>query len=188
MAAIFYQSDKRWSHITLGHGPSTIGRAGCVLTSLAMAADMLGGAAGCDPIEANRRCMRADAYQHWTGGQVRRADLLSVARGAIALGFLSPEHEHVEAVPGHASLSSALGKALTDGCALIRVDHTGDARGDHTILALRIDTVEGRVHCLDPAVGPITLRWPELTAEVQWRSKTKTYRVTKVQPCRRLAH
>lgn len=187
MPALFFQSDKRWSSDVLGHGPSTIGRAGCVLVSLTMAADRIGRGLVTPP-GANDLCRRGDAFRHFRDGEWRRADLLYVPRAALALGFIAPPDDVTEAVPGHPALPTALANALGRGLALVRVDHTGDERGDHTILATSIDTVKGVVHCLDPAIGPMTLAWPSLSATVMWRDKEKTYRVTKVQPLRRTEH
>ena len=168
-----YQADKRWSGIILGHGPSTIGRAGCVLVSLTVAARTLGTRPDLLPPHLNVAAVVAGAFA---------GDELIVPRAALACGLLADEHA-VMAEPGHASLVDAVAKALATGLALLRVDINLDGGGDHTILAGAIGS--GGVDCVCPAVGRVRLS-PALEATVSWgKAGVKKYRVVGVRGVRR---
>lgn len=150
------QADGRWSKLQLGNGPSHIGAAGCVLTSLVMAARELGVAPDMIPPHANTKCLAAGAF---TG------DALIVPKAALAVGLIA-DADPSTGTPCHPSLHGAIVKALADGVAMVRVDLNGDPQGDHTILAVR-ENDDGSFQCLCPAVGPMVIG-ADLRATVDW--------------------
>lgn len=187
MTTALYQNDRRWASLILGHGPSHIGGAGCVLVSLTMAARELGSRPDLIPPHANTACVIAGAFA---------GDELIVPKAALALGLFA-DHEPTLGLPSDLGLVTALETALAGGMALVRVDVSFDGKGDHTILATkRLD--DGRIECLCPAIGPVTLSadlratadWGHHEGEGaarKWVPNLKTYRVVGVRGVRRPA-
>lgn len=178
-----YQADGRWSSIRLGGGPSTIGRGGCLLTCLTMAARILGTRPGLIPPHANKAFQDAKAFD---------GDLLRIHDAAPVLGLLAPLSERVVGHPGDTQIKDCVRDALgVDGLAIMHVDHDatrigGDASGDHFILARLIQGGAFLV-CLDPAVGRVSLTWPELEGVAVWgKNDRRVYRVVGVRPIRRV--
>lgn len=184
MSSALYQSDRRWAGLLLGNGPSKIGRAGCVLTSLTMAARLLGARPDLLPPHANTACLVAGAF---TG------DNLIVPLAAKALG-LTADHDAILGLPGAAGLVDATRDALARGLALLRIDVSGDDRGDHTILGVR-NVADGSVDCLCPAVGEVqlspalsaTVDWGHHNSEGKWIPDLRKYRVVGVRGVQRPA-
>jgi hypothetical protein len=170
---VYLQSDPRWRDEPLGHGTTTIGHAGCVLTSVASAAHARGHTQWTP--HALNATMRA-----LPGGFVRR-DLLSVQLAALTVGLSAPYLDKVQASPGDTRLYDCLAASLLRSeMALLRIDRTDDGRGDHTILAKRAGP-GGTVECWDPARGAMALA-SDLTWQIPGTSYR--YRVTAVHPIR----
>ena len=197
MTTFFRQSDPSWSHCRLGHGPSTIGRAGCLLTALCQARVWLHDddktARIVEPVDANLRCLDAGAFV---------GSGLVVAKAAQALGLVADPSLRRSITSGDDALRNAIRDAFERGdVVLLHVDHDstlahGDPEGDHWILALRLELVDHHdtpgvvsitpeLVCADPATGRearISLRTLHDIGGT-W----KPYRVTDVQPVSRLA-
>lgn len=177
-----YQADNRWSQITLGAGPSTIGRGGCLLTCLSMAARILGTRPSLIPPHANKAFQDASVYD---------GDRLRIHDAAPVLGLLAPLSERVASSPGDAHIKDAIRDAFgADGLAILHVDYDGnkpggDVGGDHFILA--VEKQPSAIICYDPAVGRVSLSWPLLEGLAVW-SKTdrRLYCVVGVRPIRRV--
>ncbi len=172
-----WQADPRWSKETLGHGPSTIGRGGCLLTVLTEAATLLTHRPGLIPPMVN-------ATLKATPGAFIK-DRLDVEVAARALGMVSPARER-DAGPSGVVLRDAIDAALCRGFAILHVDHDGVDGGDHFVLATGRGPLN-EVDCIDPAPAHrILLGWPDLEAPVFWGKKLKRYRVVAVRPLRAL--
>ena len=180
-----YQADTHWSGLTLGDGPSTIGKSGCLLVCLTLAARELGALPSLLPPHANLLCLQAGAFS---------GDALVVHLAAAALDLEAPLDDRVKAPIGSGALIDAVSDALTSGAlAILHVDHdsnrpAGDVDADHFILAYQIKG--DRVLCYDPAVGRVSLTWPglESAGDVVWGPKDfRRYRVVAVRPIRKAA-
>lgn len=175
----FHQGDARWGTILLGDGPSTIGRAGCMLVLLTEAARRQTGRTTLMPPQANEILKRADAF---------KGDSLDAEKAARALGMECPYAERVDNPMGMVSptkLDGQITKMLERGLCIIHVDHNGDLKGDHFIMA--IGSSGSNFECLDPALArSVFLLRPVLTVAVKWRGKEKTYRVQSIRPIRPL--
>ena len=180
-----YQADAHWSGLTLGDGPSTIGKSGCLLVCLTLAARELGALPSLLPPHANLLCLQARAFS---------GDALVVHLAAAALDVESPVKEVVKAPVGSGALIDAVSDALTaNSLAILHVDHdaerpNGDVDGDHFILAYQIKG--DRLLCYDPAVGRVQLAWPGLTSvgDVVWGPRDfRRYHVVAVRPIRKAA-
>lgn len=184
-AGPLYQADAHWSGLTLGKGPSTIGKSGCLLVCLTMAAREFGVRPTLLPPHANLLCLEAGAFD---------GDALIVHLAAAALDLDAPLAERIVAPVGSGALIDAVSDALVGGAlAILHVDHdstrpSGDADADHFILAYQIKG--DRVLCYDPAVGRVQLTWPGLQSagDVVWGPKDfRRYRVMAVRPIRKAA-
>lgn len=179
---VLYQADSRWSQLRLGDGPSTIGKAGCLLTCLTMAARILGTRPALIPPHANKAFQDAAVYD---------GDRLRVHDAAPVLGLLAPLSERVVGQPGDPHLKDALRDAFgQDGLAILHVDYDGtkpggDVSGDHFILAAGWNP--STVLCNDPAVGRMSLSWPLLEGLAVWgKTDRRLYCVVGVRPIRRV--
>lgn len=166
--------------MTLGHGPSTIGRGGCLLTCLEICRRELLKNGPADVSAANKRCLAADAFAQ---------DRLIVEKAASALGLDAPSADRVYAHDADdAHLASALVDAVTKGLAILHVDHdsgkpNGDASGDHFIVA--VAKAADWVQCLDPACGRVVLDFPSLRGLATWgNNDIRKYRVVSLIPVR----
>jgi hypothetical protein len=180
-----YQADSRWTSLLLGNGPSTIGKGGCLLVCLTMAARELGTHPAVLPPHVNARLLAARCFD---------GDMLRVHDAADVLGLVAPLFERVslddKEKPATADdVAAALGLAMRAGLAILHVDHDsakakGDAKGDHFILAVTLE--KGDVMCLDPAIGRVVLGFPELDGLAVWgKGDVRNYRVRAVRPIRR---
>lgn len=178
-----YQSDRHWASLTLGEGPATIGRGGCLLLCLTMAARILGTRPSILPVHANLEFLDVNAFH---------GDALVIHLAAPTLGLDAPLKERVKAPPGSGVLRDATEDALFSGSlAILHVDHDGDrpggdVDGDHFILAHRIEG--NRLLCMDPAVGRVSLTWPglESAGEVLWgKEDRRKYHTIAVRPVRK---
>ena len=182
MSGPLYQADSRWSTITLGAGPSTIGRAGCLLVCLVMAARRLQTRPALIPPHANKAFQDAAVYD---------GDRLRVHDAAPVLGLVAPLSERVTGNPGSAQIKDTVRDAFgADGLAILHVDYDGDKPGgdidgDHFILA--VEMTPSSVVCLDPAVGRVVLSWPMLEGLAVWgKTDRRLYCVVGARPIRRV--
>lgn len=172
--ALVYQADTRWHHLALGHGPSTIGRSGCVLTSLVIAARQLATRAGLTPAQANLQLLVARCFVD---------DRLLVDRAASTLGLAIKTRESTAVGDSADKHAAAVRASVSCGVALVRVDHTGDSVGDHTVVAIGISDDGVNAVILDPAAGLVTLDLATCTCVAWWgRTHLVHYSVTAVQP------
>lgn len=193
MTAFFRQGDALWSQHRLGHGPSTIGRAGCLLTALCQARAWLHDDDRIvSPDDANLRCLDAGAFV---------GSGLVVAKAAQALGLVADPALRRSITGGDEALRDAIRGAFDrSDVALLHVDHDstlphGDPEGDHWILALHLVMVDHHdnpgvvaitpeIVCADPATGREARLSMRTLHDIggTW----KPYRVTDVQPLGRL--
>jgi hypothetical protein len=169
----YKQADPRWSAGVLGFGPSTIGRAGCMLVCLCEAARMLRGVEMPPPL-LNSAGVDRKAFLH--------SSALTKELGALAGLVVGDKLTAAEP----SLLRGVIGEALRNGgLAIAHVDHTGDAFGDHFVLlhAERHDASGfKRIVYADPATGrDAELDAVSLTGSTVWGSRPKTYRVTSVR-------
>lgn len=174
MMTPLYQADSRWKATVLGHGPSTIGRAGCLLTCLTICARELGWRPALLPTHTNEMLLKADAFI---------ADGIVIDKAAPAIGLST---RPALAGPPHI-MADELARILdASQLAILHVDHDadrgGDVEGDHFIVATAL--VGDRVQCLDPAVGKVAIAFPALESigEVVWgKTDRRKYRVMSVR-------
>lgn len=169
MTARYKQADPRWSQATLGFGPSSIGRSGCMLVCLCEAARMLRDVEMPPPL-LNSAGIDRTAFLH--------SMAITSQLGALAgLVVGEPVKSH-----DPTALRGAIGETLRSGGLVIaHVDHTGDAFGDHFVL-VHTDGHDAsgnkRLTYADPATGrDAELDAMSLTGSTTWGTKVKTYRV-----------
>ncbi len=174
----FWQGDARWGGHTLGLGSSNMARAGCLVTSLTLAAHWLGVKDPADftPGDANELLKK---HQNcWSGSN------LVMALAAKHLGLSAPADKRIRGKFGDPALQKLLVDTLNDGdCAIIHVSTDGDPAdgGEHFILAYQL-TSEAVV-CADPALGAsVVLPLNKLEAKVMWKQNPKLYQVVSVAP------
>lgn len=186
------QNDPRWGARPIGASKVTIGRAGCLLTDLAMAKNLYEIASVppkvITPIEADAICVSANAYQ---------GALLLVERAAKALGMRAPESERLRCKKGDPRVPALVREVLLKGgFAVVHVDHDstlpdGDPEGDHFVLAFRLvkpDVGPEHFECADPAPGrTVWLDTKDCMGTCMWGSTLKTYRAVGVIPLWRSA-
>lgn len=181
MTSCLRQSDRRWSSLLLGDGPSTIGKSGCLLCCLVEAARRLAGRPDLLPPHANEIARQIGAFYGAS---------LVIREAARALGLDAPDDGKVDA---SGDMAEAIERALAAGCAIVHVDHDGgradgDPEGDHFLLAVGFARPPGgplHVECTDSATGvPVWLSWPDLAATVRWGKAVKHYRAVSVRPVR----
>lgn len=172
MPTRYKQADPRWSNAVLGFGPSTIGRAGCLLVCLCEAARILRGVEMPPPL-LNSAGIDRKAFLH---SMAMTKELGALA--GLAVG---------DKVKGDASqLRGEIGQALRNGgLSIAHVDHTGDAFGDHFVLVIdEQHDASGfrRMTYCDPATGrEAQLDAVNLEGVTTWGTRVKTYRVRSVR-------
>lgn len=176
------QNDPRWGSHQLGKGTLTIGKAGCLLTCLVMAANRLRSESK-TPLEADALCTAAGAFN---------GSLIVVPKAAEVLGLRAPDAARVRAKPGDLHLTATIRDTLQqDGLAIVHVDHDsklplGDPEGDHFVLAFRVvkpDIGPEHYECVDPAPGAVV--WLDTTScegTSKWGKQFKQYKATGVIP------
>lgn len=173
MPARYKQADPRWSADVLGYGPSTIGGSGCMLVCLCEAVRELTGV-DMPPPMLNRRGTAEGAFLHSSALTAKLAALAGLKAG-----------DKVNAAEP-SLLRGAIGEAFrTGGLAILHVDHSGDAFGDHFVLALREEydaSGNKRIVYADPATGrEAQLDAMRLEGSTTWGTRVKTYRVRGVR-------
>jgi hypothetical protein len=171
-SARYKQADPRWGAAMLGHGPSTIGRSGCMLVSLCEAARMLRGVEMPPPL-LNAAGIERGGFLH--------SMAITKELGAMA-GLVVGDPIKGEAT----SLRGVVGETLRGGGLVIaHVDHTGDAFGDHFVVVhAESHDASGnkRLIYADPATGrDAELDAVNLTGSTVWGTRVKTYRVRSVR-------
>jgi len=177
------QNDPRWGSKPLGNGALTIGRAGCLLTCMTMAANFLRSTA-LTPDVVNEMCATGGAFS---------GSFLIVEKAAEILSLHAPDSMRLRSKIGDLEIPIKIRAVLaTRGIAIVHVDHDsalprgGDHQGDHFVLTLRRVTVPtGPAHfeCADPA--PKAIVWLDAgtcTGTAQWGAVRKTYRAVGVIP------
>jgi hypothetical protein len=164
------QADGQWSHLTLGSGKATIGQAGCTLTCLCEAVRLATGVA-VTPAEANAKLL-VSARKHFVGSG------LIVHAAAKTMGIDAEPGKFVGSLQ---QLRSHIVTALQQGhYVLLHVDKDANGSGDHYVLAVERDTIDGAdtIVCLDPATGEdALLSVRDLAGRVFWGRNPKTYSV-----------
>ena len=173
MPARYRQGDPRWGAEILGYGPSTIAGSGCMLVCLCEAARELTGVEMLPPM-LNRRGIAESAFLHSSALTGKLAALAGLQAGD-KINAAEPS-----------LLRGAIGEAFrTGGLAILHVDHSGDAFGDHFVLALREEyDASGfkRITYADPATGrEAQLDAVSLEGVTTWGTRVKTYRVRGVR-------
>lgn len=168
MSARLRQADKRWSSLALGLGPSTIGRAGCLLCCLCEATKILRGTDMLPP-HLNQAGRIASAF---IGSGAKTSELGRAAGLDV--------RQRVDG--GNLVLLATIRTTINSrGCCLLHVDKSGDGAGDHWILAHAIDG--DSIICSDSAVGmDVSIPCDTLSASVMWGKEQKTYGVRGVRP------
>lgn len=183
---ILWQGDKRWGKAKLGEGGSTIGKAGCLLTCLAMAARVLHVDDEATPLTVQENAIKA-------GGRPFRGPAAIIHEVAVASGMLVAGR--VNEAEGQMALREAIAGAIAAGhVALLHVDHdedrAGDYDADHWVLATSVIHGDAKdddvVIYADPATadeGTINMR--TLAGIAVWAGKPRTYRVRAVRAIKR---
>jgi hypothetical protein len=173
----YKQADPRWSAAVLGFGPSTIGRAGCMLVSLCEAARMLRGVEMPPPM-LNSAGIDRKAFLH----------SMAITKELGALAGLDVGEKQTGDI---ATMRGMVGETLrAGGLVIAHVDHTGDAFGDHFVL-IHADTYDGsgfrRLRYADPATGrDAQIDGMTLEGVTTWGTRVKTYRIRSVRSVRAL--
>lgn len=161
------QGDRRWRHLQLGQGKSTIGGAGCLLVTVSEAVHEVTGAPLL-PDALNAAAVEAGVYKPKRSG-VPPADLARFA-GLVV------DDRRVRAAPRHTTqqMRDVILEALAHGGrAIAWVDHdsdkaNGDAEGDHFVLFAR--RAEADLIYIDPMNGePDRIMARTLTGVSVWR-------------------
>ncbi len=159
------QNDKDWGPNQLGFGKSTIGRGGCLITALTMAANAILGRA-LSPVDVNQIGRNVGAFAPNSSD----VDPAALAR---ALGMKITER--IRNTPSDvAGMIRVVDEALkAGGLAVVHVDHEGDQDGDHFVL------VNGRTSSGYTAVDPVSGKTIPLTSGLRgpskWGGTTKNY-------------
>ena len=161
------QADARWSKVTLGFGPGTIGQSGCALVSVCQAAKFLRNVELLPP-HLNAMGQSAKAFR----GVLVIWDLL----GRVAGLDVHP------LVTGERASSTITSTLKAKGVCLLHVDHKNDERGDHWVLAHSL-TDTGDIVCSCSAVGDdVILDKTTLRGATTWGNQPKVYSVRGVRP------
>lgn len=150
----------------LGFGPGTIGRYGCVLTSICQAADLLRGVTILPP-HLNEMGRQAKAFK----GELVIWPLIARAAG-LTIGPLISD----DTAPAlmHATIRDK-------GACLLHVDHKNDDRGDHWILAHSTTDI-GDFICSDSATGDdMVISKATMRGATTWLNEPKVYAVRGVR-------
>lgn len=161
------QADPRWSKLTLGFGPGTIGKFGCALVSICQAAKLLRGVELLPP-HLNAMGREAKGFKEvlviW--------DIVGRAAGLEIRPMITGD-----------GLYKAIATVLkSKGACLLHVDHKNDERGDHWVLAHSMDD-NGNLICSCSAIGgDVVIDQKTMTGPVMWGKEAKTYSVRGARP------
>lgn len=183
----FWQGDRRWGPLTLGHGPGHIDDEGCVLSALVEAANRLAGRT-LNPATANMLLQQVPGA-FVAGDGITPGDELVVPVAAPQLGL------EVGGLVEGDDLVGELRKALTveNGGALVRVEVTGGIRVVHHTIFGFVDA--GAVfECTDSAwprqdglAGGFCALDANLRATLWWNKSLRNYRAINIRPLKRAA-
>jgi hypothetical protein len=163
----FRQADARWSKVTLGFGPGTIGKSGCALVCICEAARILRNVELLPP-HLNAMGRSAKAFS----GMLVIWDMMGRAAGLDVRPLVVGD-----------GLASTIAATLRDkGACLLHVDHRDDQRGDHWVLAYGL-TADGDFVCSCSAVGgDVVIAKNTLKGATTWANEPKTYAVRGARP------
>lgn len=175
----FWQGASNYGRALVGHGLSTMAKAGCLVTSLDMLGIYLGTIdTSVDPGVANELMKKLPGA--FDGSNM----IMHVA--APALGLEAPAHERIRGVFGDPKLKKLLVDTLNAGdVAVIHVSTDGDPKdgGEHFIAAYKIE--DGCVVCADPALGTsVYIPLSTMEKKVMWGRVEKHYQIVSVAPVR----
>jgi hypothetical protein len=189
---VLKQGDPQWKDRWLGNidGFDTIGRKGCTLTSLAIAARVIGTSDDVTPDELQDECRAKAAFFY-------QRLLIHVA--APLVGLEAPLRDRRALRDGHTEEDlrrcadhavEALSDVVHRGVAILGVDHDsrkpgGDPDEDHYLCLVRHQKkgpLPPRYLCIDPADGSVVSIDRQT---LQGTTRGKTYRVVSVRPVRR---
>lgn len=161
------QADSRWSKVTLGFGPGTIGKFGCALVSVCQAAKFLRGVELLPP-HLNAMGQSSKAFK----GVLVIWDLLGRVAGLEIRSIVTGE-----------GVSACITSTLkAKGVCLLHVDHKDDERGDHWVLAHSV-TDTGDIVCSCSAIGDdVVIDKTTLRGATTWGNQPKVYSVRGVRP------
>lgn len=185
----YWQGGAPWGKELIAPGV-TMGRAGCVISSAAIIISMLTGKT-VTPMDVLTVCRSIkDALVDKDGKApgslmvwpvVLKHYGLKCDDSVASLATLEGIHDFGgQKVDANADLAGALGAALVDGLAAVRVDHNGDGKGDHTIACVGQD--ERGFLCSDPALKTIIVLDANLeNPDVFWGPNQKKYRAVAIR-------
>lgn len=160
------QADARWSKVTLGLGPGTIGQSGCALVSLCQAAKLLRNVELLPP-HLNAMGRSSDAFR----GMLVIWDRLGRTAGLDVRPL----------VAGDSMANTIMTTLKAKGVCLLHVDHKNDERGDHWVLAHSL-TDTGDIVSSCSAVGDdVIISKNTLKGATTWGNEPKVYSVRGVR-------
>lgn len=132
-----YQGDSRWGGNIMGPGSLSIGRAGCLLTSLTMATNSLNGQS-ITPADANViLSARPSAWADPSSGLNRSNLILPEAAAGLGMKVVTRLRKVTpkSPPPSVSSIKAVADAALKSGSvAIVHVSKDGDDTGDHFVL------------------------------------------------------
>jgi hypothetical protein len=159
------QNSDAWGRMRLGTGGSTIGGGGCLLTALTMAVNALKGLSMTPP-QVNDVGVAAGAFG--SNSSEMNPAVLAQALGLHIVERIRNEPTHVP------DMIRVVDEALAaGGLAVVHVDYTEDARGDHFVL-VNGKTGSGYT-AVDPVSGKTISLNDGLRGPSKWGSTTKNY-------------
>ena len=161
------QADPRWSKVMLGFGPGTIGKFGCALVSICQAGKFLRNVEFLPP-HLNAMGRSAKAFK----GELVIWDILGRAAGLDVRSIIVGD-----------GLTAAIAATLrSKGVCLLHVDHKGDERGDHWVLAHSMTDTNDFI-CSCSAIGDDVIVSKEtLRGSTTWGNEPKVYAVRGARP------
>lgn len=161
------QADPRWSKVTLGFGPGAIGRFGCALVCICQAAKFLRGVELLPP-HLNAMGRSAKAFK----GELVIWDLMGRTAGLDVRPI----------IVGDGLAATITSTLRAKGACLLHVDHKGDERGDHWVLAHSL-TDAGDIVCSCSAIGDdVVISKDTLRGSTTWGNEPKVYAVRGARP------
>ena len=175
VGTIYWQGDPRWGKRFLGNSSTTIGRAGCLLTTLVMASNTL---LGDDLTPDAGNVLVTDA------GGFSGANLI-LEKAAAAFGLRAPDKDRIRkgsVVQMRAKIDDALRRG---GFAIVHVDKDDNdvtKTGDHFVL-IHSKSANGVYAAADSAPGKDTMiDAATLTGTAMWDKTPKHYTIVGVAP------
>lgn len=175
----FWQGDKRYRADLVGHGTSTMWKAGCLVTALHIAA-LYYGTVDADSLPGDTNQLLKGTFGVFDGSN------LYLHKAAPLVGLRADLKDRLVLPYGDPRLSALLEKTLKAGdLAIIHVSTDGDPKngGEHFILAYGMTDTD--ILCADPALATsVALPRATLAKVMAWGTKKKPYQVVSVRPLR----